>query len=280
MDSTSRASRGRCLRPSQGVRALVQAKLISKYPPIDFARRHPLDEPAVNSLLSALTLLRSIRASVLDEAEPNINTDTNSTSTSVSTAAPVAPDASPLFHRSPQTHTRGTDVNMRSCVYIMTFGYATLVLTLHRELTRRASVAASTSSAAGKGAQAYIGTSGASAAQWASERLDVLRRQTHQLAGFALADVARALRVLPSLPHLTHLEHGALVAWAQFCLDEAEAGGVPVTPEQAAIMDACVVFFILTVHMSTPSCPLVWLWLTFRVYFTDMDIAIAGSRTR
>lgn len=208
--------------------------------PADFARRHPLDEPAVNSLLSGLTLLRSIRASVLDGAEPN--------------TATVPPDASPLFHSRPQTHTRGADVNLRSCVHAMIFGWATLVLALHRELTRRASVALAVStttaasfSSAGKGA--HIGTGGASPAQWAFERLDVLRRQTRELAGFALADVANALRAIPSLPHLTHLERGALVAWAQFCLDEADkAGGMPVAPEQAAVMDACVVLFIFHPH--------------------------------
>ncbi|KAJ7123595.1 hypothetical protein C8R44DRAFT_852470 [Mycena epipterygia] len=195
----------------------------------DFARRQPLDEPAVNSFLSGVTLLRSIRASILDEAEPEPEPNTNT--------APVPPDASPFFHRSPQAEARGTDVNKRVC--------ATLVLALHRELTRRDSVAraASTSAAAssaqlGKGAaQAHMGTG----AQWASERLDVLRRQTRELAGFALADVARALRILPSLPHLTHLQCGVLVVCAQFCLDEADeakAGGVPITPEQALVMDA------------------------------------------
>ncbi|KAJ7123587.1 hypothetical protein C8R44DRAFT_875776 [Mycena epipterygia] len=218
------------------------AKAISKYivdpACADFARRQPLDEPAVNSFLSGVTLLRSIRASILNEAESEPEPNTNTA------PAPTPPDASPLFHRSPQADARGTDVNKRVCAYIMTFSCATLVLALHRELTRRASVAlaASTSSAAAvasassKGAApAHMGTG----AQGASERLDVLRRQTRELAGFALADVARALRVLPSLPHLTHVECGALMACAQFCLDEAdEAGGVPITPEQALVMDA------------------------------------------
>ncbi|KAJ7123584.1 hypothetical protein C8R44DRAFT_852464 [Mycena epipterygia] len=217
----------RIMRPF-GFHVTCLARQLSETIAGDFARRQPLDEPAVNSFLSGVTLLRSIRASILDETEAEPNTNT----------APVPPDASPLFHRSPQTDARGTDVNKRSC--------AMLVLALHRELMRRASLAlaastsaasssAASSSSSSKGAQVQMGTG----AQWASERLDVLRRQTRELAGFELADVARALRVLPSLPHLTHLGHGALVACAQFCLDEAdEVGGVPITPEQALVMDA------------------------------------------
>ncbi|KAJ7113234.1 hypothetical protein C8R43DRAFT_132200 [Mycena crocata] len=52
---------------------------------------------------------------------------------------------------------------------------------------------------------------------------DRVRRQVRALAWHAAAEVARTLVYLPSLTHLTHLPWDALLGWAQFCVDEAEA---------------------------------------------------------
>ncbi|KAJ7447284.1 hypothetical protein B0H11DRAFT_2082838 [Mycena galericulata] len=175
----------------------------------DFARRKPLDEFTVTEFLSALTLLHSIRSLLFDSGG-----DLDQYR------------ADPLFHSSPRT--RGADVNLRTCAYMMTSGPARLVLALHREFLHRASV---------RQAELPGGGQVALAKQWAAERLDLLRRQTHQMTGFAAVEFGRALRFLPSLPHLTHVERGGLIAWAQFCLDEADAiGDVGAAPEHTLVM--------------------------------------------
>ncbi|KAJ6551732.1 hypothetical protein B0H19DRAFT_1158724 [Mycena capillaripes] len=165
----------------------------------DFARRHALNEPTVAELVSELTLLHSICTLVFDSGELD----------------PYPTD--PTFYKSPQT--RDTHMNVRSCAHIMTFGRATLVLALYRELARRASIPPSSADPTG---------------QWAAERLDLLYRQTREMANFALEAVARGLRFLPSIPHLSHLERTGLIAWAQFALDEADALGV--TTERATVL--------------------------------------------
>ncbi|KAJ7493624.1 hypothetical protein FB451DRAFT_1490826 [Mycena latifolia] len=166
----------------------------------DFARRHPLDETAVTQFLSALTLLHSIRCLVFDQGN--------------SATAP----ADPLFHGSPQT--RSKQVNVRSCALMMVFSYTSLVLALHRELARRAATPPAASAPMAMG-------------QWAAERIDLLRRQVCEMARFAVEEVARVLPGLPSLPHLTHIYHPALIASAQFCLEDA-------VPERAGIIEAIV----------------------------------------
>ncbi|KAJ7810189.1 hypothetical protein B0H13DRAFT_2148656 [Mycena leptocephala] len=72
-------------------------------------------------------------------------------------------------------------------------GRATLVLALHRELVRCAVVA---------------------------PRLALLRRQVGEMADLTVKDVACKLSSMPSLPHIAHIQRGALVSFAQFCLDE------------------------------------------------------------
>ncbi|KAJ7153049.1 hypothetical protein C8R43DRAFT_1187697 [Mycena crocata] len=166
----------------------------------DFARRHPLNETAVNEFLSSLTLLHSIHSFVLDPEELE-----------------KYPAADPLFYLSPQM--RSNHINLRACAHILTLGRATLVLALHRELSRRASLAAT-------------GTPD----PWAAERLDLLSLQTREMAGFALEEVARGLQFLSSLPHITHLQRGGLIAWGQFCLEEADVVG-GATPERAAVIE-------------------------------------------
>ncbi|KAJ6578628.1 hypothetical protein DFH09DRAFT_1030488 [Mycena vulgaris] len=163
----------------------------------DFARRHPLNETAVTEFFSSLTLLHSVRSLIFDHGEPD--------------TAPT----DPLFQG--PLYTRDTNDNLRSCAYVMALSRATLVLALHRGLARRAtvSVPAGLDPVGGHG-------------QWAAERLVLLRRQAREMACFAAEEVARALRSLPSLPHLAHIYRGALVAWAQFCLEEAAPERVPV----------------------------------------------------
>ncbi|KAJ7493656.1 hypothetical protein FB451DRAFT_447261 [Mycena latifolia] len=166
----------------------------------DFARRHPLDETAVTQFLSALTLLHSIRCLVFDQGDP--------------ATAPV----DPLFHGSPHTLTK--QVNIHSCALTMVFSYTTLVLALHRELARRASLTPTTSTPIAMG-------------QWAAQRIDLLRRQVCEMARFAVEEVARTLPGLPSLPLFTHIYHSALVATAQFCLED-------VVPERVGVIEAIV----------------------------------------
>jgi hypothetical protein len=176
---------------------------------LDFARRYPLDESSLTEFISSLTLLQSIRSLAFDEEE--------------SETCPG--DA--FFCPSPQK--RGMQLNLRACVHIMTFSRATLVLALHRELVRCAVVAP-------------VPLTGiASADQWAAERLALLRRQVGEMADLTVKDVACKLSSMPSLPHIAHIQRGALVSFAQFCLDEADAAG-GVVPERAAVMERCVAF--------------------------------------
>ncbi|KAJ7769576.1 hypothetical protein DFH07DRAFT_938206 [Mycena maculata] len=170
----------------------------------DFARRHPLDETSATEFLSALTILHSIRSLVFDQSDLD------------------SYPADPLFQ---SRHTRGAHVDLRTCAHMMTFASAKLVFALHSELSRRAALPMV---ASGRG----VLTS-----QWAAERLDLLRRQAREMAGFAVEEVARAVRFLASLPHLTHLERGGLIASAQFCLDEGDAAG-GVAPERAVAIEA------------------------------------------
>ncbi|KAJ7918296.1 hypothetical protein B0H13DRAFT_1993216 [Mycena leptocephala] len=170
----------------------------------DFARRYPLDESSLTEFISSLTLLQSIRSLAFDEEE--------------SETCPG--DA--FFCPSPQK--RGMQLNLRACVHIMTFSRATLVLALHRELVRC-------------GVVAPVPLTGiASADQWAAERLALLRRQVGEMADLTVKDVACKLSSMPSLPHIAHIQRGALVSFAQFCLDEADAAG-GVVPERAAVME-------------------------------------------
>ncbi|KAJ7450931.1 hypothetical protein B0H11DRAFT_2076473 [Mycena galericulata] len=152
---------------------------------------------SVAEFLSALTLLHSIRALIFDPGELDLY------------------PTDPLFYKFNVPHTRTT--NVRVCAHIMTFGRATLVLALYRELVRRAA----------------LSPSDTATGQWAAERLALLHRQTREMANFALEDVARGLRFLPSIPHLSHLARTGLVAWAQFAADEAGGG---VTGERAAVL--------------------------------------------
>ncbi|KAF8214414.1 hypothetical protein K438DRAFT_1955467 [Mycena galopus ATCC 62051] len=167
----------------------------------DFARRHPLDERAITDFIASLNHLHAIRALIFDHDEEIHPSDI-------------------LFCPTPAQ--RSLRLNLRSCAYIMTLSRAVLVLALHRELVRRAALAIPQSASA-------LGN-GVTAVDWAAERLALLRRQVQETANITMTDVARALRFMPSLPHL---QRGNVIAWAEFCLEAAEAAGT-VLPEGAA----------------------------------------------
>ncbi|KAJ7703902.1 hypothetical protein B0H17DRAFT_1040129 [Mycena rosella] len=179
----------------------------------DFARRQPLNETAVTEFLSELTLLHSIRCLVFPPDEPN-------------TAS-----ADPLFQGSPQT--RSTHLHLRASAGTMVFSRTTMLLALHRELAHRAARAPTTMGQVA----------------WAAERVELLRRQVRELAFFAVEEIAHTLLV-PSLPHLTHAYRGALVACAQFCLDEAE-------PERVGVIEAFAGALKLVGYSWTPPAGLV-----------------------
>ncbi|KAF8214417.1 hypothetical protein K438DRAFT_879651 [Mycena galopus ATCC 62051] len=167
----------------------------------DFARRHPLDERAITDFIASLNHLHAIRALVFDHEEEIYPSDA-------------------LFCPTPTQ--RGLRLNLRSCAYIMTLSRAALVLALHRELVRRAALATPQSVPA-------LGNE-VTAVDWTAEGLALLRRQVQEMANITMTDVARALRFMPSLPHL---QRGNVIAWAEFCLEAAEAAGT-VLPERAA----------------------------------------------
>ncbi|KAF7336162.1 Beta-lactamase/transpeptidase-like protein [Mycena venus] len=176
----------------------------------DFARRHPLKEGSMAEVTSSLTQLHSIWSFIFEHDEPETHPG----------------DA--FFCLSPDQRDR--HLNIRACAFLMTFSRATLVLALHRELVRRAAITISPPSSTGHG------TGAALADLWASERLTLLRRQVKDMADATLLEVARALRSMPSLPHIAHSQRDAVIAWAEFCLDEADATG-SVLPVRAATME-------------------------------------------
>ncbi|KAJ7257502.1 hypothetical protein B0H12DRAFT_1110976 [Mycena haematopus] len=169
----------------------------------DFARRHPLDERAIAEFMASLNHLHSIRALVFDQE------------------GQVYPGDA-LFCPTPPK--KSMHLNLRSWAYIMTLSRATLVLALHREFVRRAAISPPPP------------TSTPLEDQWAMERLALLRRQVRAMADITVEEVARALRFMPSLPHIAHMQRGSVVAWAEFCLDEADAAG-SVAAERAATIE-------------------------------------------
>ncbi|KAJ6450778.1 hypothetical protein C8R45DRAFT_1042762 [Mycena sanguinolenta] len=170
----------------------------------DFARRHPLDECAIMEFIASLNHLYSISSLAFDQEEQ---------------VCPGDSLVGPADHRR-----QGVHLNFHSCAYIMAFSRATLVLALHRELVRRLVLSPP------------LPITAPPAEHWKAERLALLRRQVGEMADSTVDDIARSLRFLPSLPHIAHMNRGAVLGWAEFCLDEADAQG-RVTPERAATIE-------------------------------------------
>ncbi|KAF8153564.1 hypothetical protein K438DRAFT_371333 [Mycena galopus ATCC 62051] len=174
----------------------------------DFARRLALDERAITDFITSLNHLHAIRALVFDHEEEIYPSDA-------------------LFCPSPTR--RGLRLNLRSCAYIMALSRAALVLALHRELVWRAAHPIPQS--------APVLGNGVAAEAWAAERFALLRRQVQEMANITMTDVARALRFMPSLPHIAHAQRGNVIAWAELCLEAAEAAGT-VLPERAVTIES------------------------------------------
>ncbi|KAJ6600167.1 hypothetical protein B0H10DRAFT_2083516 [Mycena sp. CBHHK59/15] len=172
----------------------------------DYARRNPLSETAIIDVLSSLTLLHSICSVLFNNRNDNPQTE----------ADPIYFFADP---HAPLTQ----DMELHACEHLVTFGRATLVLTLHRELVLRVPPSMD-----------------AISTQWVHERLALLRDQAREQVGFAAVEVADALRRLPSLPHLTHLERDIVLDYAQFCLDEADANPHASDPERVDVLQTLV----------------------------------------
>ncbi|KAF7359852.1 Zn(2)-C6 fungal-type transcriptional factor [Mycena venus] len=167
----------------------------------DFPRRNPLDEGSVTEFISSLKYLRSIHSLIFQEDKPD--------------------PAGASFVSS--THKPARNLSLRSCAYIMTLSHAALVIALHRELVHRASILSTHAS-------------GTPSNNWAAERLNQWGHQVREIADITVLDVARALRSMPSLPQVAHGHRGVVVAWAEFCLDEADAAG-SLSPERATAVE-------------------------------------------
>ncbi|KAJ6450772.1 hypothetical protein C8R45DRAFT_1042752 [Mycena sanguinolenta] len=170
----------------------------------DFARRHPLDECAIMKFIASLNHLHSIRSLAFDQEGQIFPGDSL---------------VGPADHRR-----RGVHLNLHSWAYVIAFSRATLVLALHRELVRRFALSPPPPKTAPP------------AEHWKAGRLALLRRQVGEMADSTANDIARSLRFLLSLPHIAHVNRGAVLGWAEFCLDEADAQG-RVTPERAATIE-------------------------------------------
>ncbi|KAJ6508869.1 hypothetical protein C8R45DRAFT_458209 [Mycena sanguinolenta] len=207
----------------------------------DYARRHPLAEPALLSLLSSLSHLQSILALIL--THPDLSSAAN---------------GDLLFYDFPGTSPskRREADNVRSCAFAMSVAFTGLVMGVWKEVKHRVQVAdadadasstttatitETTSTATTIPTPKTAGTTAATATptmqtRWAHDRLRTLERQVRELAGLAVGDVGRTVQLLPSLPHLAHLDWICVPDWADFCLAEAaEKSGVDAT--RARVME-------------------------------------------
>ncbi|KAJ6508833.1 hypothetical protein C8R45DRAFT_455769 [Mycena sanguinolenta] len=179
----------------------------------DYARRRPLAEDAVISFLSSLSLLQSILCLVL--TYPDLS----------------SADAEVMFYGQNHTQRREMD-NVRACVFVISIGFTSLVIALHKEVAYRVRQAdeATTSIVI-----AETSTATQPQTRWAHERLRTIDRQVREMAGQAVGDVARTLQLLPSLPHLAYLDWSCVQDWADFCVAEAAESGT-VDGERARVM--------------------------------------------
>ncbi|KAJ6508832.1 hypothetical protein C8R45DRAFT_968923 [Mycena sanguinolenta] len=193
----------------------------------DYARRHPLAEGAVIHFLSSLSILRSILSLVL--THPDLS----------------SADGDVLFYGHNPTQRREVD-NVRACAFVMSIGFTSLVIALHKEVAYRVRQAdeATTSIVA-----AETSTATQPQTRWAHERLRTIDRQVHEMAGQAVGHVARTLQLLPSLPHLAYLEWSCIQDWADFCVAEAAESGA-VDSERARVMGT----FISSLKLFGYSC--------------------------
>ncbi|KAJ7290340.1 hypothetical protein C8J57DRAFT_340486 [Mycena rebaudengoi] len=171
----------------------------------DYARLHPLSEAAVISYISSLTNLQSILSILLEPVDAMVLTS--------------SPPMSGVYYN-------GTgctvDATARECGFNLVIGFTDILLPFYRELELRVNA----DNAAGFTENTHA-------------RLLLLRKQTHRMAVLGARLFGKAIGYLPPLVHKAHTQWFALAAWAEFCLDEANASIVPF-PEHIKVLEAIV----------------------------------------
>ncbi|CAK5278724.1 unnamed protein product [Mycena citricolor] len=163
----------------------------------DYARLNALSESAVIRYLSSLNTLHAILSLLLERVDAALTSSSDS-----SPPAPFLLDSANI------------DVAARSAAYGAVFGFAGLVLPFYRELEARETT-----------------DSPSAHSDQTRDRLRVLRKQARDMACLGAREIARAVRYLPEV-HFTPVHWSTIYAWAEFCLEEADASS-SVSSEQA-----------------------------------------------
>ncbi|KAF7299026.1 Zn(2)-C6 fungal-type transcriptional factor [Mycena indigotica] len=175
----------------------------------DFARRTPPSETMIVKLLSTLSTMQSLISYCLSDIE--------------------FPDAAAIRHISnAELRSRvETFPEIRSCAFAMTVAFASLSLTLHRELEERAM---STANELFESTPLHVGCLMPSTTKWAQTRMASLRQQAYELVCSAVPDLQRILCIESYPLSGNAVAWSNLADWAKFLADEADSsGGIPDT---------------------------------------------------
>ncbi|GAA5883987.1 hypothetical protein JCM6882_002093 [Rhodosporidiobolus microsporus] len=173
------------------------------------ARRAPLNDPALTSLLTTLTHLRSIAASTT-----TLFTRLDTTTTAPHARPAPAPETQWLFpHALPKANAMRYDGAMARHGFktLAALGWTALVLPLYRELQRRCA-AASSSTPNGDADEDFE-------ARQARDRLDLSLRQVRELLLLAMEVKVGAVEANPH-----PLRRLGVAEWAEALVEEVEAG--------------------------------------------------------
>ncbi|KAJ7848016.1 hypothetical protein B0H14DRAFT_3867311 [Mycena olivaceomarginata] len=163
----------------------------------------PPSESAAIQFLSSLSIIHTILSHLLTRADAAL---------AALTATTNPPDAIAPF----VIDNSASEASIvRGCAYGIVMGFAGLALPLYRELQQRVGVDS--------------GDRNDLAAYARNERMRLLVAQAHQIAGFGVCELARAIRYLEAM-HFVPVQRRTLCDYARFALDEAEAATV-VEPE-------------------------------------------------
>lgn len=185
-------------------------------------RRQPLDEGAVVSMLSQLSILETLLGHLLDRIEFLTSPDAPRTLFPVfPTDRRIGNGTAPLYPRMSLDHV----LDILALTYSRAF--AVLTLPLYRELRRRQSV-----NSAGMASGELV-----SKRSW--DRLEGLVKQSQEMARQGARTVAKTLNNIPSLPHISHLGVQNIKHWVDTLLEEAQET-VPTPPEVETALKLCV----------------------------------------
>ncbi|KAF7297549.1 Zn(2)-C6 fungal-type domain-containing protein [Mycena kentingensis (nom. inval.)] len=196
----------------------------------DYARRRPISELALRNIINDLTSIHAILSFCFTGMEfpPE------------SPALAFGVDNRDVAPR-PLPQKPETSLQVRTCAFALSCVFVGMVMALHGELQRRFSeVSAATTPITphiySEDSPGGSGSTGSSSPQsthsspqphWSSARIAFLRAQAHSLVISALPDLRRMLTLMTFPLYGLATQRANFMAWAQFCIDEADqCGGI------------------------------------------------------